>query len=353
MRLGIIGLPQAGKTTIFNALTRTNRPLAMSAGRVEITTAMVDVPDERLLKLAELLGSKKIVHAQISFADVAGLGSGDAGKGLSPQLLNALTGMDGLLLVVRAFADPSVPHPHETVDPSRDLGFAQDELLLNDLVIVERRLAKLTEERGKGGRDIPAIDRDLAFYQRLQQELSASKPLREMELSAEEKTQAASAGLLTLKALLVVVNLAEGQPAPALPGTQAPLLTLQGKLEMELAQLPPNEAQAFLTEYGLQESGARRVIRAAYDLLNTQTFYTVGEPEAHAWMLHRGESALDAAGTIHSDIARGFIRAEIVAGQELLDLGGMAQARDKGRLRLEGKEYKMQDGEVINVRFNV
>ena len=353
MKLGIIGLPQAGKTTIFNALTRSNRPLVMSAGRVEITTAVVDVPDERLLKLAALFASKKIVHAQISFADVAGLGSGDSGKGLSAQLLNALTGMDGLLLVVRAFEDPSVPHPHETVDPGRDLGFAQDELLLNDLVIAERRLAKLTEERGKGGRDIPAIDRDLAFYQRLQQELSASKPLREMSLSAEEKMQASSAGLLTLKPLLVVVNLGEGQSSPELPSSQALLLTLQGKLEMELAQLPPEEAQAFLAEYGLQESGAQRVIRAAYDLLNTQTFYTVGEPEAHAWMLHRGESALDAAGTIHSDIARGFIRAEIVAGQELLDLGGMAQARDKGRLRLEGKEYKMQDGEVINVRFNV
>jgi hypothetical protein len=353
MKLGIIGLPQAGKTTIFNALTRSNRPLAMSAGRVEITTAVVDVPDERLLKLAALFSSKKTVHAQISFADVAGLGSGDAGKGLSPQLLNALTGMDGLLLVVRAFEDPSVAHPHETVAPARDLDFSQDELLLNDLVIVERRLAKLSEERGKGGRDIPAIDRDLALYRRLQQELSASKPLREAVLSAEERTQAASAGLLTLKPLLVVVNLNEGQSSPELPSSQALLLSLQGKLEMELAQLPAEEAQAFLAEYGLQESGAQRVIRAAYDLLNTQTFYTVGEPEAHAWMLHRGESALDAAGTIHSDIARGFIRAEIVAGQELLDLGGMAAARDKGRLRLEGKEYKMADGDVINVRFNV
>src|SRR3972149_11566374 len=353
MRLGIIGLPQAGKTTIFNALPRSHRPLAMSAGRVEISTAVVDVPGERLLKLAALYNSKKIVHAQISFADVAGLGSGDASKGLSAQLLNALTGMDGLLLVVRAFEDPSVPHPHETVDPGRDLGFAQDELLLNDLVIAERRLAKLTEERGKGGRDIPAIDRDLAFYQRLQQELSASKPLREVNLSVEERTQAASAGLLTLKPLLIVVNLAEGQAAPVLPSTSAPVLSLQGKLEMELAQLPAEEAQAFLAEYGLQESGSRRVIRAAYDLLNTQTFYTVGEPEAHAWMLHRGESALDAAGTIHSDIARGFIRAEIVAGQELLDLGGMAAARDQGRLRLGGKEKKMAGGEVSNVRFNV
>jgi GTP-binding protein YchF len=353
MKLGIIGLPQAGKTTIFNALTRSHRPLAMSAGRVEITTAIVDVPDERLVQLAALFASKKIVHAQISFADVAGMGAGDAAKGLSPQLLNALTGMDGLLLVLRAFEDPSVAHPHETVDAARDLGYAQDELLLNDLVIVERRLAKLTEERGKGGRDIPALERDLALYQRIHDALSANLPLRDAALSAEEKAQVAGAGLLTVKPLLVVINLGEGQSAPALPGVSIPVLPLQGKLEMELAQLPPEDAQTFLKEYGLQESGSRRVIRAAYDLLNTQTFYTVGEPEAHAWMLRRGESALDAAGTIHTDIARGFIRAEIVAAQELLELGGMSAARDKGRLRLEGKEYVMADGDIINVRFNI
>ncbi|MEX2144152.1 MAG: DUF933 domain-containing protein [Anaerolineales bacterium] len=353
MKLGIIGLPQAGKTTIYNALTRSNRPLVMSAGRVEITNAVVDVPDERLLQLAAQFRSKKIVHAQISFADVAGLGSADASKGLSAQLLNALTGMDGLLLVVRAFEDPSVPHPHETVDAARDLGFGLDELLLNDLVIVERRLAKLAEERGKGGRDIPALERELALYTRLQQSLSDNTPLRELQLTAGEQAHIAGAGMLTIKPLLIVLNLAEGQAASALPETHAPLLNLQGKLEMELMQLPPEEAQAFLAEYGLQESGSRRVIRAAYDLLNTQTFYTVGEPEAHAWMLRRGETALDAAGTIHSDIARGFIRAEIIAGQELLDLGGMAAARDKGRLRLEGKEYPMADGDVINVRFNV
>lgn len=353
MKLGIIGLPQSGKTTIFNALTRSNRPLAMSAGRIEITTAVVDVPDERLLELAKLFASKKIVHAQISFADVAGLGGSDTAKGLSGQLLNALTGMDGLLLVLRAFEDPSVPHPNETIDAARDLRLVEDELLLNDLVIVERRLGKLTEERGKGGRDIPAIERELALYTRLQETLTANKPLRDSSLSADELKQLAGAGLLTVKPVLVVINLTEGQVVPALPSTSAPQLSLQGKLEMDLAQLSAEDAALFLKEYGLEEIGSRRVIRAAYDLLNTQTFYTVGEPEAHAWMLRRGAAALEAADTIHSDIARGFIRAEIVAGQELLDLGGMAAARDKGRLRLEGKEYKMQDGDVINVRFNV
>jgi ribosome-binding ATPase YchF (GTP1/OBG family) len=187
----------------------------------------------------------------------------------------------------------------------------------------------------------------------LQETLSANKPLRETTLSTDELKQLAGAGMLTTKPLLVVLNLGEGQTAPAFPSSPSPLLSLQGKLEMELAQLSPEDAAEFLKEYGLEEIGSRRVIRAAYDLLNTQTFYTVGEPEAHAWMLRRGASALEAADTIHSDIARGFIRAEIVAGQELLDLGGMAGARDKGRLRLEGKEYKMQDGDVINVRFNV
>jgi GTP-binding protein YchF len=352
MKLGIIGLPQSGKTTIFNALTHSNRPLAMSAGRIEITTAVVDVPDERLLRLAALFASKKIVHAQISFADVAGMGSGDGKQGLSGQLLNALSGMDGLLIVLRSFEDDSVPHPASSVDAARDLAAIEDELLLNDLIIVERKLQKLTEERGKGGRDIPALERQLAHFNKLQAILSENKPLRAAGLTADEGEASAGIGLLTLKPILAVINLGEGQAEPQL-AAGLPVLALQGKLEMELAQLPADEQTVFLQEYGLQEPGALRIIRAAYDLMDTQTFYTVGEPEAHAWMLRKNASALDAAGAIHSDIARGFIRAEIVAGDELLQLGGMAQARDKGRLRLEGKEYPMADGDIINIRFNV
>ncbi len=351
MKLGIIGLPQAGKTTIFNALTRSTRPLAMSAGRIEITTAVVDVPDERLDKLAALFKSKKIVHAQISFADVAGMGSGEA-KGLSSQLLNALSGMDGLVLVLRAFEDESVPHPAGRVDAARDLRAVEDELLLNDLIIVERRSQKVSEERSKGGRDIPTLERELAFFKRLNDTLVANQPLRTLQFSEDELSKLNGLGLLSAKPLLVVLNLGEGQAEPKTE-TKLPVLGLQGKLEMDLAQLSAEDAQSFLQEYGLTEIGARRVIRAAYDLLNTQTFYTVAEPEAHAWMLARDASALEAAGAIHSDIARGFIRAEIVAGDELLELGGLAAARDKRRLRLEGKEYPMKDGDVINVRFNV
>jgi GTP-binding protein YchF len=352
MKLAILGLPQSGKTTIFNALTGSNRPLAMSAGRIEITTAVVDVPDERLDKLAALFSSKKIVRAQISFADVAGLGSGDSAKGLSSQLLNALTGMDGLVLVLRAFEDPSVPHPNETIDPARDLSAIQDELLLNDLIIVERRLEKLVQDRGKGGRDQTAVEREHDYFTKLQEVLSNNKPLRSMDLTSEEKTRISGWGMMSAKPMLVVLNLGEGQTPPALE-SDLPVLALQGKLEMELTQLSTEEAQMFLKEYGLTEIGSRRIIRAAYDLMDTQTFYTVGEPEAHAWMLRRGASAVEAAGAIHSDIARGFIRAEIVAGDELLEFGGMAAARDKGRLRLEGKEYPMADGDIINVRFNV
>ncbi|MGH2583204.1 MAG: DUF933 domain-containing protein [Anaerolineales bacterium] len=352
MKLALIGLPQSGKTTIFNALTGNNRPLTMSSGRSEIHPATVNVPDERLEKLAELFASKKIVHAQISFVDVAGIGSEETGQELSSQLLNALTGMDGLLLVVRAFADESVPHPRGTVNAARDLAAVQDELLLNDLIVVERKLQKFTEERGKGGRDIAAMEREIALFNRLQETLSANKPLRTMKLEKEEVAGMAGLGLLTVKPLLVVVNHGEGLAMPEII-TDAPLLGLQGKLEMELAQLSPEDAQAFLKEYGLQEIGAQRAIRAAYELLDVQTFYTVGEPEAHAWVLPRGGTAVEAADTIHSDIGRGFIRAEIIGAKELLDFGGMAPARDKGRLRLEGKEYVMQDGDVINVRFNV
>jgi hypothetical protein len=353
MKLGIIGLPQAGKTTIFNALTGSDRPVAMSAGRIEVHTEVVDVPDLRLSQLADLFKSKKIVHAQIAFTDIAGIGAGESAQGLTPQLLNTLSGMDGLLLVLRVFEDQAVPHPAGIVDAARDLVALQDELLLNDLIVVERRAEKLAETRGKSGGDNAKIEKETALLSRLQEWLGVNKALHTLDLREEELAALGGLGLLTLKPLLTVLNLGEGQEVPFLPDTSKPLLSIQGKLEMELAQMPEADAAEFLNEYGLEEPGAQRVIRAAYDLMNVQTFYTIGEPEAHAWIFAQGATALKAADTIHSDIARGFIRAEIVAADELLKLGGMAAVRDKGRLRLEGKEYRMQDGDVINVRFNV
>ena len=353
MKLALIGLPQAGKTTLFNALTGSARPLAISAGRIEVHTEMVDVPEPRLPRLAELYGSQRIVYARIAFADVAGLGAVEGSQGLSSQLLNALAGMDGLLLVLRAFEDPAVAHPVGGLDMARDLGALQDELLLNDLLIVERRTAKLAEARQKGGGDLQELDKQLSLLDRLHAHLSDNRLLRTLDLNPTEQSYIAGYGLLTRKPLLVVINLGEGQPAPVLDAGHTPVLALQGKLEMELAQLPQDDAAEFLREYGLEESGAQRVIRAAYDLLDTQTFYTLADSEAHAWMLPRGASALDAASAVHSDIARGFIRAEIIHADELLSLGSLAAAREQGKLRLEGKDYAMQDGEVIQVRFNV
>jgi len=353
MKLAIIGLPQSGKSTVFNALTGSSDATKMSGSRVEVKQAVVDVPDERLLKLAELYKSQKIVHAQISFADVAGFAEGAGGQGLSAALLNALSGMDGLLLVLRAFEDDSVPHSAGSIDPERDLQFFLEELMLNDLITVERKLERLVAEQGKPGRDEAAMERDQALFERVLAGLNEGVPLREQTFDEGERESLSGLGLLTHKEILVVINLGEGQAEVELGEQRLQVLTLQGKLEMELAQLPPEELAEFQSEYGIEESSSQRIIRAAYELMDTQSFYTVAEKEAHAWMLRIGASALDAAYTIHSDIARGFIRAEIIGGDELLELGSMAKARDVGKLRLEGKTYVMQDGDILNVRFNV
>ena len=353
MKLAIIGLPQSGKSTVFNALTGSGEAPTMSGSRVEVKQAIVDVPDERLMKLAELYKSKKIVRAQISFADVAGFAEGAGGQGLSAALLNALSGMDGLLLLLRAFEDDSVPHSAGSIDPGRDLQFFIEELMLNDLITVERKLERLAEEKGKPGRDAAAMERDQTLFARVSAGLNDGVPLREQAIEEGERDSLAGLGLLTQKEILVVVNLGEGQAEIDLGEQTLQVLTLQGKLEMELAQLPPDELAEFQSEYGIEESSSQRIIRASYELMNTQSFYTVAEKEAHAWMLRKGASALEAAYTIHSDIARGFIRAEIIGGDELLELGSMAKARDAGRLRLEGKSYTIQDGDILNVRFNV
>ena len=353
MKLAIIGLPQAGKSTVFNALTASDELPTMSGSRVEVEQAIVDVPDERLLKLAELYKSKKTVHAQIRFADVAGFSEGAVGKGLSAQFLNALSGMDGLLLVLRAFEDESVPHSAGSIDPGRDLQFFLEELVLNDLITIERKLERLSSDRQKGGRDVAAIEREQALFDRLLAGLNESIPLREQEIDEGERNAISGLGVLTQKEILVVVNQGEGQGEIELGEQKLQVLTLQGKLEMELAQLPSDELAEFQSEYGIEESSSQRVIRASYELMNTQTFYTVTEKEAHAWMLLKGASALDAAHIVHSDIARGFIRAEIIGADELLELGSMAKARDAGRLRLEGKSYTVQNGDILYVRFNV
>jgi len=352
MKLGIIGFPQSGKTTLFNALTRGHAPTTASAGRVEVHTAVVDVPDRRVDSLSEMFKPRKTIYAKVTYADIAGLDSGAARNGFAGPLLNQLTQMDGLIHVVRCFADDNVPHPSGNVDPGRDIASMDAELLLNDLIAVERKLERLTEERKKGGADKVLNERQTALFTRLHEILSAEKPLRGVEVSAEEEKHLSGFGLLTRKPLLVLLNLGEGQAAPQV-GTDSPVVALQGKLEMEIAQLPPDDASVFMQEYGITELSLNRMITASYDLLDQQSFFTVGEDEVRAWTTRRSATAVEAAGEIHTDLQRGFVRAEVVAFADLLELGGMVEAKAKGRLRLEGKEYIVKDGDIVHIRFNV
>ena len=357
MRLGIIGLPFSGKTTLFNILTGMDLPIgALSAGgRFEVQTAVVDIPDPRLASLSDLLKPRKTTYAKVTFADIGGLRVGVGREGLPGTLINQLEQMDGLLHVVRAFDDPSAPHPAGSVDPARDLVAMETELLLHDMLTIERRQERLAEERQKGVRDREAIDREVAIFKRLGEELDQERPLRTLELSPGEAQLLAGFNLLTLKPILVVINLEEGRAAPELDvrGDGFQVMSIQGKLEMEIAQLPLDEAQSFLAEYGIEQPGRERIIRASYDLLGLNSFYTFNEQEGRAWMLPRGGTALDAAGTVHSDLARGFIKAEVIAWNELLALGGLTEARAQGKLRLEGKDYQVADGELIYIRFSV
>ncbi|HEY5671656.1 MAG TPA: redox-regulated ATPase YchF [Anaerolineales bacterium] len=356
MKLGIIGLPQAGKTTVFNALTRGNAPTTMSGGRFEVHTAVVDVPDQRVDRLSAIFRPQKTVYAKVTYADIAGLEAGASKAGISGTLLNQLTQMDGFVHVVRCFQEASVPHPSGSVDPQRDIDAMDAELLLNDLIAVERKLERLGDERRKGGgRDKAVIERELALFEKLHDALGQEKPLREVEFSAEEQKSLSGFGFLTRKPVLLVLNLSDEQTPPdvAYPHAHTAVMPLQGRLEMELAQLSPEDAEVFMGEYGIQELSLYKVIRLSYDLLGLQSFFTIGSDEVHAWTICRGDNAHSAAGVVHTDLQKGFIRAEVISFDDLVALGGLSEARAKGKLRLEGKDYILQDGEIMHVRFNV
>ncbi len=356
MRLGIIGLPQSGKTTVFNALTRGDQPTTMSGGRFDVHTAVVDVPDPRVDRLSEMFRPQKTIYAKVTYADIAGLEGSKNKTAISGQLLNQLTQMDGFVHVVRCFDNPSVPHPAGSVDPQRDIAAMDGELLINDLISVERKLERLHDERRKGGgRDKAVIEREIELFDRLNAALAQDIPLRDLELTAEETRSLSGFGFLTQKPVLVILNLDDDQPVPEIPYNhrKSSVAPLRGKLEMELAQLSPEEAEMFMSEYGIEELGLQRVIRLSYDLLGLQSFFTVGEDEVRAWTIHRGTPAVEAAGVIHTDLQKGFIRAEVISYQDLVELGGMTEARTKGKLRLEGKDYTVQDGDIMHVRFNI
>ncbi len=356
MRLGIIGLPQSGKTTLYNALTRGSQPTGVASGKMEIHTAVVDVPDPRVDRLSAMFTPKKTIYAKVTYADIAGLDGSASKSGISGTLLNQLTQMDGFIHVVRVFENENVPHPSGSLDPLRDIQAMDSEFILNDLIAVERRLERLGEERRKGGgRDKAIIDRETALFERFRDALNQEIPLRDIDISEEEEKMFSGFGFLSRKPVLIVLNLSEGQPAPKFdyPHKHSQIVPLQGQLEMEIAQLPADEMEMFLQEYGIEEPSLNRMIRLSYDLLGLQSFFTVGPDECRAWTVHRGATAPEAAGEIHTDLQKGFIRAEVVHYDDLTSLGGMNEAKTHGKLRLEGKEYIVKDGDILNIRFAI
>ena len=362
MFVAIVGLPNSTKTTVFNALTKGQlETTAYSTGALDIHNATVDVPDPRVDRLTELFNPRKTICAQVTFADIAGLDKGVGEGGLSGPILNVLGQADALLHVVRAFEDPDVPHSQGSIDPMRDVDIIDTELLLSDLIIVERKLERLKSQLSKGGskQEKAVAETEMELFDRLQGQLSKEAPLRDMELDAAERKLLRPYGLLTQKPVLVLLNVGDGPEAPALAALssyehdQTAIATLHGQLEMELSQLSAEEAAEFLPEYGIQEPGMNRIIRLSYGLLGLQSFFTVGEDEVRAWTVHVGAHAVDAAGVIHTDLARGFIRAEVIGYDDMIVAGTMAKARQQGLLRLEGKEYLVQDGDILNIRFNI
>jgi ribosome-binding ATPase len=356
MRLGIIGLPQSGKTTLFNALTRMTQPTGIATGKMEVHTAVVDVPDPRVDRLSAMFKPRKTIYAKVTYADIAGLDGSASKTGIAGTLLNQLTQMDGFIHVVRSFENENVAHPSGSIDPLRDIQAMDSEFLLNDLIAVERKLERLGEEKHKGGgRDKALIDREVVLFERMQAALSEEKPIRDIAITIEEDRLLSGFGFLTRKPVLIVTNLSEGQAAPVIEyhHQHSQVVALQCELEAEIAQLPPDEAREFLKEYGIEEPSLNRMIRLSYDLLGLQSFFTVGPDEVRAWTVRRGALAPEAAGEIHTDLQKGFIRAEVVAYNDLIALGGMVEAKGKGKLRQEGKEYTVLDGDIINIKFNL
>jgi GTP-binding protein YchF len=360
MKLGIIGLPGCGKTTIFNALTRGDAPTGQNmGGRFEVLTAVVDVRDHRVDILTDMFKPKKTAYARITYTDVAGLKKGASqGGGMSGELLNHLAGLDGFVHVVRAFENEQFPHPDGSIDAARDLAAMDTEFLLNDLMIIERRLEKLREGLSRGAlKNKAEAQAEIALFEQLNEAVSAERPLRDLGLDKEQRKTIRGFGLLTLKPPVVILNIGDNQDEIVLDydHKESVVTNLRGKLEMELSQLGDDEdaLAMFMDEYSVTELSLDKIVRLSYDLMGLQSFFTVGEDEVRAWTIKREATAVEAAAAIHSDLAKGFIRAETIGYETLLDLGGLPQARAAGKLRQEGKTYLVQDGDIINIKFNL
>jgi GTP-binding protein YchF len=357
MRTGIIGLAGAGKTTLFRILTRGHAPQGAKHGAVHVGVA--HVPDKRLEKLAELYKPKKVTYASMEYLDVAAL-AGESGR--DSAFLVQLREVDALVHVVRAFDDPSNPPPSGKLDPRHDIETLDLDLVLYDLEQVTRRVERV--ERDLKKKKDPKLEMELALLARCRETLEAERALREIEFPAEEQKILTSFQFLSQRPMIYALNLNDSDAgalegaakrygidtSAARPGTA--LVPLCGKVEAELAELPEAEAAELMQAYGLTEPGRDRLIRTTYNLLGWFSFLTAGEPECRAWTIRRGMTAVEAAGAIHSDIQRGFIKAEVVNWEDLLATGSWAAAREAGKLRLEGRDYVVQDGDVILFRHS-
>jgi ribosome-binding ATPase len=351
MQIGIIGLPQSGKTTIFHALAGGEKATsAYSSGRLDIHTAITSVPDERVDILSQMFKPRKTIYAKVTYADIAGLDKGISKKGLPGPFINQLGQLDAFVIVIRAFDAPAVPHDGP-IDPAADLAILDTEFLLNDMGAVERRYEKIVESIAKGGKDRDAALKEKGLFEKLKAHLDQEKPLRDLELTPDELQMTRGYGFLSIKPRLIIVNIGDEGAAPAIEYAHG--VVLRGRLEREIAELSPEDAPLFMEEYGIAELSRSKVIGLSYDLLGLQSFFTVGEDEVRAWTVKRGATAVEAAGEIHTDLAKGFIRAEVIGYQELIDLGGMNEAKHKGKLRLEGKEYLVKDGDIVHIRHNM
>lgn len=364
MKLGIVGLPNVGKSTLFNAITNAGAQAANYAFcTIEPNVGVVAVPDERLDKLTEMYNPAKTTPATIEFVDIAGLVKGASkGEGLGNKFLSHIREVDAIIHVVRCFDNDDITHVDGSVDPSRDIETINLELILSDLEILDRRIAK-TEKDLKGDK---TLQPELDFLRRVHDALQDGINARAVETDDDEKEILATVPLLSAKPVIYACNMSEDDFANGIDDSErynavkklaeaegAQVLPICAELEAEISSMTKEEKEMFLNDFGIEKGGLDVLIQKSYDLLGLMSFLTAGQPEVRAWTIKKGTKAPKAAGKIHSDIERGFIRAEVISFDDLMTLGSMQAAKEKGKIRSEGKEYIMQDGDIVLFRFNV